>query len=690
MKGRRRLAPVLRHEQPLHFSNIGAMGQGSGFHVRKRTPSGRKQLKRPVSDSSPNDTHLPTRMRLHRSTPGAVVLLSISLSATFLPGCGCEEERPYTPFQVATSLPKDGPPAEASEEIVEELLPRVIHETLDRPDRWSAFGRELVAPKGSGFVAGIEVRSPAGEAAPGSRVAAWTFPRKGHELGGNAGLWLFDADGSPVKRLARVPAHLPTGRECSHSIEILDTGARSFSTRLTARCDSRLLPGTATGALLIVDPDADQPERFTFRISDSAPGEELRLTPETKDEDGDGLEDLSLTVGLKAPSGVEESLVFRWVGRPSGLSHVAGTPQDSLRKRAARLAIAAVRRKEREHGLAEIDALRRLLSSSCAESKTEKITDGSGAGLECGSLTQLSESLSASAITAHLGMDAPYQALGEYERSDSYFGPATEKVRAAWASKISAALDPTSVSIAEQATLPLGIDLPYPIATPLRFDEKGERLYSLSADGRVKRIFGDAEQPPPPAPPTALDPPGPQPLDDELGRFLERQFSPGKQLSPPRPETPGLKPWPLRPSGANGEMLAAAVPSCERSEVQLAFTGTKSGAVPSRPLPFLAPRPGGCRSLMAKPLRAEVISWQGARVLAIVEGQPVVSAGHFSTPATPLAWGTSLGIAVWTKKERTLLTGPETTNAHHCVTTLDAKQVACVRGSNIVLFRRTP
>jgi hypothetical protein len=70
----------------------------------------------------------------------------------------------------------------------------------------------------------------------------------------------------------------------------------------------------------------------------------------------------------------------------------------------------------------------------------------------------------------------------------------------------------------------------------------------------------------------------------------------------------------------------------------------------------------------------------------VVGGQPVVSAGHLTAPPQPIAWGTSLGIAVWTPEAFFLLVGDGTNGAHHCVAAEGLKKVACVRGQEVVLF----
>src|SRR5690606_38236862 len=107
------------------------------------------------------------------------------------------------------------------------------------------------------------------------------------------------------------------------------------------------------------------------------------------------------------------------------------------------------------------------------------------------------------------------------------------------------------------------------------------------------------------------------------------------------------------------------------------------------PLPFLAPRPGGCKSLSSRPVSAEVIDWSGGRLRAIVTGEPIVTAGHLTAPETPLAWATDLGVVLWAKSSFLLIQAEELSKAHHCTASPDGGLVACVQGQEVVLFQVT-
>jgi hypothetical protein len=91
---------------------------------------------------------------------------------------------------------------------------------------------------------------------------------------------------------------------------------------------------------------------------------------------------------------------------------------------------------------------------------------------------------------------------------------------------------------------------------------------------------------------------------------------------------------------------------------------------------------------MAEPLPAEIIDFEGGQLLAIVGGQPVVSVGRMKPPGRPIAWGTSLGIALLSGQELTLLEGADTEGVHHCISNLRGTRIACAAGKTVRLFTR--
>src|SRR5690606_2949260 len=119
----------------------------------------------------------------------------------------CEENKPYTPFQVATALPSgeesqdgangaDPPP----------VPPRTAVKALHAPagaTSWKAFGRTLKAPSNTIFAAAISSLNSESD-----EVLVWVLPEEG-KSGGDAGLWAFDSEGSPVRRVFPLPDFLP-------------------------------------------------------------------------------------------------------------------------------------------------------------------------------------------------------------------------------------------------------------------------------------------------------------------------------------------------------------------------------------------------------------------------------------------------------------------------------------------------
>jgi len=266
--------------------------------------------------------------------------------------------------------------------------------------------------------------------------------------------------------------------------------------------------------------------------------------------------------------------------------------------------------------------------------------------------------LTEAAIEAYLYRDEAWKAVGEYERSDYYLGAPPAKTTERWAARIREKSRFVPAEVIAEHPLRLGLDVPYPYSSPLRFSEDAV-LFGLTASGGVERLG--------PALPA--------------GETAAPDGAPSAASS--------LEPWPLRPKSGDGRLLAALVPSCDRAEVIFSFQA-EGGEPSSSPLPFLAPRP--CRGLMGKPLPVEPLAWQGPALLSIAAGEPVLSQGALREPERPIVWSSRLGIHVWSKDAMVSWQGPGLHDLHHCVAPPHASAssihpVACVRGRTAVEVR---
>jgi len=579
-----------------------------------------------------------------------------------LSGCGCDEDRPYTPFQVASSLPgaaDDAPPPAPTNDPAapDPAASTLVLRATGLPETWEAFGRELRAPKGTGFAAAVELPREGG-AAP--QVLAWVFPKPSPRPR-DGGLVELDARGRASQVLTKVPEFLPSGPDCELDLASLEVTRTSIASVLRAKCKGRLLPGTATGAFLLTSREKRAP--FSLRLSEETGQKDLSIGTEgfIASAGAKGAE-LALVVDLEAPGGAHAKLPLRFVEKAGGLSRIADAPSADLETLVKELAGLVPKKKERELALGRIDAVRRWVYAVCAEAGATRLEGDDGRAFACGRVKPSLDALTEAAIEAYLYRDEPWKAIGEYERADFFLGAPPAKTKERWAARIAKKTSTVAAEIAAEYPLRLGLDVPYPVATPLGFDERGA-LYGLTASGEVAPFAPSA----PPADAGTLPPDAP----------------------PPAPE-PVPSAWPLRPKSSDGRLLAALVPSCDRAEAQLSFLTEGGAASPSIVLPFLAPRP--CHGLSAKPLPAVPLAWQGPALFLIAAGEPLSSAGSWSAPARPIAWGTSLGVEVWTSAGHVSWRGPGLRDLHHCVTPESGggavQQVACVRGKTAVLLRR--
>lgn len=607
------------------------------------------------------------------SARAALGLVLMSLLLT-LPGCRCDDDRPYTPFQVASALPaSDGqaPGAEPTPAASAEPAPTgldksaLVLRTGGLPSEWEAFGRKLDAPKRTGFAGGVELPGASGQP---SRLLAWALPKKEGRLA-DGGLYLIDERGRPARRVAALPDFLPSGPGCTLTLGALSATLVGVASTVRAECSGRLLPGTATGAFVLSSNQEPERPPFVLRLVEGPTSEPLTIEVEgTRSADG-ALVDLTTHLDLTAPSGAHARLPFRFVGKAGGLSRVADSPSTELEALTKELAALVPRKKEREVALQRVDATRRWVLSVCQEAGAPRILDEAGRPLSCGPVKGSLDRLTEAAIEAYLYRDEQWKAAGEFARADDFLGTVPAKTKERWAARMAEKGKIVRAEVVGEFPLRIGLDVAYPYASPLRYGKDGQ-LYGLSADGSVIRL-GQAE----------VAPEAPPPL--------------GEPGSPPPPsEAPSDAPaaWPLRPKSSDGRLLAALVPSCERAEIQMTFSSEGGEAAPATALTLLAPRP--CRGLMGKPLPVEPIGWEGPALLAISAGEPTVSQGSLRVPERPLVWGSSLGLEVWSNAGYASWRGPALSSLHHCApgpasSAEGPRRVACVRGKTAVEVARS-
>lgn len=604
-----------------------------------------------VSLSTPSTYLQSSSYFMNRFSPA--ILLALTFAMT-----GCDDEKPYTPFQVATSLPEQSQPPARDADVVEKIQderPILERKAPRGATQWKVFGRKMAAPPDTVFQTAIEFRRTTEVPADKSEdVLAWLLPTEKSSAGPNAGLWLFAKDGQS-SHLKGLPEYLPRGKDCIYRGSLEQSGGHAVTARVTTECTTRLLPGTPTQSLLILSAGRADPELMHFRLRQEAAGEKLTVVVNSADRDGDGADDVELQLSLSGPSGAKETLPLRWLSRTAGASRQPESPAKELATRASKLMTGSIRKAERGRVPQESETLVRLVAAICSEFSTIKIERGDGSGLPCGDLQPSLSRLNLATVQAYVGSQDPESALGVMERASWIGKKLPEKEQAAlFAQVLKAAKHQAARQLARFDVKTKSLATPF--GHPLHFMPDGQ-LWAMTPDEKRKRLTMQG------------DPPLVVPATED---------EPEQRI-----ETPS---WDLVPAGPDDKQLSAALPSCERSEVQLAFSQPSGAPLPTIPVPFLAPRPGNCRAFTGTAIEAIPQFWEGGQLGVVLGGQLISSGGQPKTPPFPVAWGTSLGVAVKQGAEFSIWTGDATHKLHHCAVSPGAKKIACVRGDSVVVL----
>ena len=578
---------------------------------------------------------------------------TVVLSACFCLSTACQEDKPYTPFEVATALPEveNAPSSASSPGTVEpENRTSAYRRAPPASQKWKQFGVEFVAP------AGNEIQGAMATVMDSStHYVAWLTPRQGNNQSESSGLWLMTEAGHPQKRLVTYPEFLPRGSDCQFDTSIEQTGPLSLTARLRSNCRSRLLPGTPVELLSVIQPQATDPSLLQLRLLAPAPGERLSYAVDSHDRDSDGKDDIKLDITLTSPEKAQVTLPFLWLTRTAGASQLPEAPRKQLASMAARWAVSAVRKAERGKVPSQVRAGLRLLGSMCSEYGVSRVLRQNGDPIACGDVWPSIAKLQHSHVVALLGDGQLAQALGTAHRSDWLGHKPTERedkaLRLALSSKIE---HPTVKQIARFSTATESLETAF--ASPLRFSADGQ-LWARVRGGETKRLT------------LRGDPPLVSPAQDG---------KPGQRITPPS--------WSLSPHGPGGRQLTAAVPSCQRSEMQLTFSMADGTPADALPIQLLAPRPGNCRGAAVPSTEAIPLFWRGGQLLLVVGGEPLWSAGEQGKIPGAIAWGTRFGVAVMKDEQLRLWTGELTKSMHHCASDGEAQRVACLKNESVYVL----
>ena len=607
----------------------------------------------------------------------------------------CEDDKPYTPFAVATVVkPETAPEQSNTQKNSTDKQPKALTaEAAPSTREWDIFQRKLIAPEGLAFVSAVQLfkaipaAERAQEEAKGATqgwkksIYAWLAPSElsafqvseGKNLKETlnspaaqskkqpltvdrsfrtkrssfaiTGLYLFDDSGRAIKKLAGLPEKQPLGGSCKLHTKLLTIGEQTLFLQHDSSCKKTLLPGQARRSLQILQPQRGlEATLLNWYLLQPLPGEKIQFGAQALDQDQDGNEDFTITVSLTSPSGVTEHADYSWVVRAAGASQQANLPYGRLQKRVERLDIASMRIKERVHASLELDALRRLIFSACKGSETEKVLDASGSPLQCGDTARLQAKITLASLRAAAGQRRFAQAIGYHEHA----AWSTEK----WSVKdaelareiILKRVSHKPLASSEKLS-PLKLSLPgAPHRSPFRFYAGS----LLILEGDTYRVLKSHS-------PHATS------ESEKTGPFTSGTGG----ASAHAPNLPAAHQLLLKTQ--NGEFIQSALASCNRAEVQIAFVSDITKPPELKPLALLAPRPAQCHSFGLPPLPLSLVSFSGKHLNAIVSKELVSTNGKPVSLAEDVAYGTSIGLVVQGKGIFTLYESAEVSNATDCL-----------------------
>lgn len=566
-------------------------------------------------------------------------------------GCdGCKEEKPYTPFGVTTAVPPQGgveapvpsakvEPGKFRAAVVAPAGSRKLRMgtlTLDAPPRY-VFDRALVLGEGESqsALAWVKAEPDARDVPPGALIS-------------------FSASGER-KQVMTLPTFVPIAPGCVHATRLVQSGPASVLVDTVATCTTPLLARVPVEAVSVISPSSERPEVLTLRLAAPAAGEALSVEADSSDRDGDGREDVKLTFTLTGPEGAKASASLAYLDRAAGVSRDAAEPRASLLLNAK-----AILSKAGPSAVAEVDAMRRLLSSLCAESATARIFDVEGSPVRCDDLGAVVDTLARAEVLARLAAKDAVGAAAVLSRADWYFKKLSADAEKSISKELGKRLLAVSPTGSALGARPKSVKGPH--WSPLWFEPDGALLV-LTEAGVVRASRDGSTE-------TALD------------------------------ADAGTAAWPLDVIDPSGRRLTGSLCACDSSEVQLGIAdaaGAPQNGVPTR---LLSPRPGGCKGRFACPDPTPIAaSADGFSVLiagALNEpkkaGSALPSPGSARSPDGKwLVASSPLGLVVagLTQELWKLPEAPvDARHAQDCVVANDRTAVACVSDGKVVLLRR--
>lgn len=571
--------------------------------------------------------------------------LALALSAL-----GCDlfdtDRRPYTPFPVASGEASPAAPSPEPAPPPPPPGPAPSREALIAPTRaleWHIGERTITAPDGLVF----RLALLGGLAGGGERdVLAWAVGTEDNPVVGE--LWLYPEQGEP-RLVQAAPGFLPTGPGCSHGARLSHAGPNSVTLDIKATCTAPLLPRAPERSVSVIAPLRTPALVVGFRLAAPARDERLEVDVGASDRDGDGRDDVELTLRFGTTDSPDVRARFVWLQRAAGLSRDMAEPRASFVELAQLESARASHQKSSLEVAEHAASVRRLYSSLCAESGVPRIFMDDGAALECGDLSASFEALTSAEIEAALSRGQVIEGFAALERH-AWF--ATGASSAAFTRAQLAKLMPrvTQRKVIKRVALravPRGLD-PTPHYSPLSFHADGSLLV-LTAEGLVR---------------SAPD-----------GRF---EYDASEELDA----------WPTAVVSARGELLTGVAFPCDRSDVVWLRSAADGAPLPPLPTPLVAPRPGSCAGAVTSPPNIAPLGWTDVEPSAFIGASrvggrpPTPPMGSALSPngrfaVVPTRWGLLVPsedkTALWTFSDPAL-----PARLSDCVVSNNAQAAACV------------
>lgn len=584
-----------------------------------------------------------------------------------LVGChGCNS-KPYTPFGVASAVPSasvDAAPSATTSG--PRFAPRHAVLAPRNATSWTLGTRTLRAPRGRVFERALQADFD-GDGAPD--VVAWTLPQRPSPAASPGELWYFPSRGAP-KRLASLPGFVPTGPSCQLQTELTQTGKHTLTLDAAAHCTSALIARAPSRAIAVVEPAARHPVLIVLRVAQAAPGQVMKLAVDSADRDGDGRDDVAVTVSVRADgSRVTASAPLVWLAQPAGLSRDAREPARAFERLAGHALFHAGRRRERDRVAGEVNAARRLFAALCKEGGVPRVFGRDGVPFGCHGVAGALARLARAKALAALRSGNVLEATSVLTRNGWYGFKLPTHTRKRIRQAIEHSTQRVAIaSVVRVKAVPVARGAA-PRWSPLMFEASGSLL--VQTPNGLVRVAPD-----------------------------------GSSETPLAAEA-GVTAWPLAVTLQSGARWTGATDACDRPEVMLTFGAGNDAPARHLATRLLAPRPGSCeggaRPRVPPPTPVGLMSGQSLEALVAGSligprsfGAETVLAVPPGSPRSPdgklLVAPTALGLLVLGtdphKPELWTADGVNPMGLSDCVVANGARAAACVARGRVLLFER--